>query len=119
MSATPERCEKMRVCYMAQKERIKAQVRAGRRTRLRHNRTYILRQVNGACQKCGYKQHPEILQFDHIVPIKNWNTRRFSDILSRLSITNPRLWDEFALVQVLCPNCHALKTIEDRANGWQ
>jgi len=99
--------------YHRDPEKYRGRVRAARRARFEKNRSYFLRQVGGGCEACGFNSRPDILQFDHKVPLNDTRARRFSDKLSRMAITNPRLWDEFYDVQVLCPNCHVAKTHDE------
>jgi len=64
------------------------------------------------CAFCGYKKHPTALDFDHINPneklgtiskaYKGWGWKR--------------LKDEIRKCQVLCANCHRIKTIEQKDN---
>jgi len=97
----------------ARRKRI-AEGRGGRNHSNRENRAYFLRQVGGKCEECGYNKHPEILQFDHVEAQGNkHNTPAFSMKL-RGSILRPELWDEFAHIRVLCPNCHVLKTLSNK-----
>lgn len=62
--------------------------------------------LGGRCAKCGYSDRREILQFDHIdrtTKIKMGKRRvckdRWNGVLSRPNV-----------FQLLCPNCHAIKT---------
>ncbi len=85
------------------------------------NQACFLRQVGGKCEHCGYNKRPDILQFDHIIPRrktpKKGNPRRaFPQLISFYSIRSPKLWDEFNKIQVLCPNCHVIKTIDSGEN---
>lgn len=63
------------------------------------------------CQKCGFKaKHSCQLDIDHIVPKgKNGNDRQAINT----SWSKPRLKEELSKCQVLCANCHRLKTFED------
>jgi len=57
---------------------------------------FILKRDNSTCKKCGL-QHDLIMVVDHIKP------RRVS----------PELKYHPDNLQTLCPNCHAIKTLED------
>ena len=81
--------------------------------RYQHNRNYFLRQVGGKCAICGFSSDPDILQFDHIEPLGDVQLRRFTTDLRACHIRNPQLWNHFAAVQVLCPNCHTRKTLNE------
>lgn len=59
------------------------------------------------CVRCGFNANPNILQLDHIIPIGGRrHTRRNNDQewlrVSRGDSTN---------LQLLCPTCHAEKTL--------
>lgn len=59
------------------------------------------------CMDCGYATHPAALQFDHRPgEVKLFNIG--------LSITRGReaLWAEIAKCDVVCSNCHAVRTAE-------
>lgn len=65
--------------------------------------------VSKGCVRCGYKEHPVSLDFDHIDPTsKNFTIARRID-LSTLSV----LFSEIRKCQILCANCHRIKTYED------
>lgn len=63
------------------------------------------------CQHCGFKaEHPCQLDIDHIVPKgKNGNDRQAINT----SWSKDRLKKELTKCQVLCSNCHRLKTYQD------
>lgn len=58
------------------------------------------------CQECGYKKHPAALDFDHINP----SEKEFTIGTSYTSVSIKRLLDEVAKCQVLCANCHRIKS---------
>lgn len=62
------------------------------------------------CAYCGYAEHPSALEFDHIVPIPGL------DRSNATKKTGPALkaYMEDPNIQVLCANCHRIKTY---ANG--
>lgn len=57
----------------------------------------------GSCQRCGWKEHPEVLQFHHREPEK----KKFTISKTNLGC---RAWDrimeEIQKCEVICPNCH-------------
>lgn len=60
----------------------------------------------GKCGKCGSKER---LEFDHIDPrTKSFKSRRM------FSVSAKRLADELKKCQLLCYECHKLKTASDR-----
>ncbi len=73
--------------------------------------------INFGCSWCGYKEHPDALIFDHIIPSqKNYE---ICDILMdyrkhlepRLEYAK-KLFSEIRLCDVMCANCHYIKTKE-------
>jgi 5-methylcytosine-specific restriction endonuclease McrA len=54
------------------------------------------------CAFCGYDEHPEILQFDHVIPLKRCKRRFVDTAIGVLGNPGNR--------QLLCPRCHAIKT---------
>lgn len=64
------------------------------------------------CAKCGYSKHVEILEFDHIVPIRSKTRSRHWLDRGPAVLKNPSRF------QLLCPICHAIKTaLEKMARG--
>jgi 5-methylcytosine-specific restriction endonuclease McrA len=63
------------------------------------------------CQRCGFKaEHSVQLDIDHIVPKRAAGNDRQA---INTSWCKERLKKELARCQVLCANCHRLKTYED------
>lgn len=64
------------------------------------------------CTDCGYKDHAEALQFDHLPQYpKSFN---LSQTIALSRITETELLDELAKCEVVCANCHAIRTAERR-----
>lgn len=77
------------------------------------NRAFFIEKLGGRCVICGYDAHPSALDFDHRDPstkminvsaIMNWKDR-------------DRIWPEVQKCQLLCANCHRIKSIECREIG--
>ena len=78
-------------------------------TQKREKHKYMLLEaLGGSCLECGSTKN---LQFDHIIP----NTKNF-DISQKLHYSLKILLDELQKCQLLCFDCHRLKTSSD--NGW-
>jgi hypothetical protein len=61
--------------------------------------------LNRGCACCGYKENPYALDFDHLDP------KSKIEGVSRMSSRNTeRVKEEMAKCQVLCANCHRIKT---------
>ena len=68
-----------------------------------------------SCVLCGYKEHPEILQFHH----KDRGTKKFT--IGNIAITERITPKNIELVKqeinkciLLCPNCHAVLHLKER-----
>jgi len=62
------------------------------------------------CKECGYKEYPVALDFDHINP----KTKEFNIGTSYTSVSLKRLHKEIDKCQILCANCHRVKTHASR-----
>ena len=66
-----------------------------------------LMKLEAGCAHCGYNAHPQALHYDHLDP----STKKAG--ISTL-VGKVRTWStiekEMAKCQVLCSNCHAVKT---------
>lgn len=71
----------------------------------------VIEILGGKCVKCGYKEHQAALQIDHIIPL-----RRKTKGMGVGGNKNCRavLKGHIENVQLLCANCHAIKTYEER-----
>lgn len=62
------------------------------------------------CAFCGYKKHYAALEFDHIKPDEKLGT--ISQAYKGWGMK--KLKDEIRKCQVLCANCHRVKTMEEK-----
>ena len=87
---------------MRDKQRVSAN---GRARNLRH----FLNEIKMArgCADCGYRQHPAALDFDHI----DGKERLVSFCKSKAQALR-----EIEKCEVVCSNCHRIRTWERRAN---
>lgn len=70
--------------------------------------------LGGQCARCGYKDHIEALQVDHILPTCRTRAERFK---TTGHVEYKKILDgvvSIGDVQLLCANCHAIKTFGDR-----
>ena len=66
--------------------------------------------VSEGCVRCGYNEHPAALELDHIIPITTLgHKRKFPK--TRTDYKN-LIFDPN--IQVLCANCHRIKTRGDK-----
>jgi 5-methylcytosine-specific restriction endonuclease McrA len=81
----------------------------------RQREKYHLRKAEGRailgdkCAHCGYDAVPEILEFDHIDPLE-----KTLELTEQWSCSRVRWLAEIDKCQLLCPNCHAIKTLRNR-----
>lgn len=74
--------------------------------------------IGKCCDLCGWKEHPEILQFHH----KEKKEKEFT--IGNIPISNRSSPNKLKLIQkeikkciLLCPNCHFLLYYKERKNG--
>jgi hypothetical protein len=63
------------------------------------------------CADCGYDKHPEALQFDHV------RGRKLFNIATHVTDRWERLLAEIAKCEVVCANCHSVRTYRRSRNG--
>lgn len=68
------------------------------------------------CADCGYNLHPSALEFDHLP-----GTVKLFNIGEKVgSYSRAKLWAEIAKCEVVCANCHAIRTTERRVRvDWE
>lgn len=82
------------------------------RGRNRERRLELMERLGGSCVLCGFADE-RALQFDHIIPIKNRHAPRITQWIQSKKWRD--VLGEFDKVfQLLCANCHAIKTAEER-----
>lgn len=59
--------------------------------------------IEKGCADCGYKVHHAALEFDHINDDKQYN-------VATLMGQEKALWAEIAKCEVVCSNCHSIRT---------
>ena len=64
--------------------------------------------LEAGCLDCGYRDHPEALEFDHVRGLKH---SKLSDMMLAPLVA---LLDEVDKCDVRCANCHRVKTAERR-----
>lgn len=63
------------------------------------------------CSDCGYRAHPAALEFDHLPG----HVKRFNVMEKVGSYSLDAIWDEIAKCEVVCANCHAIRTTDRRS----
>lgn len=69
--------------------------------------------ISVGCVKCGYKEHHAALQFDHIIPEPMGFRKKRRTSLPQ-SMSDARKFVNDSNIQVLCANCHCIKTRENK-----
>jgi hypothetical protein len=78
-----------------------AYVRQHERGRLR--KLYLIREMGGACQRCGYMKNHAALAFHHVRP----ESKSFQlDLRALSNRTWERVIEEITKCELLCNNCH-------------
>lgn len=68
-------------------------------------------QMEKGCMDCGYKSHPAALEFDHLP-----GTEKLFNIGEQIgNRSRQQLWDEIAKCDVVCANCHNIRTATRRS----
>jgi hypothetical protein len=79
---------------------------------------------NKGCAKCGYKASPHALCFDHLKQKNKEHNVSLLIVKHRRATLPPnkkkarkRVFQEIRKCQILCANCHYIKTFEERAKS--
>lgn len=67
--------------------------------------------LTAGCSDCGYKGHPVALHFDHINGEKSWCVSEMK------SFGKARILEEVEKCEIVCANCHAVRTHYEREQG--
>jgi hypothetical protein len=67
---------------------------------------------NSKCVDCGFlgRKHPEVLEFDHINNNKEFNVSEFRYLTSSIN----KVKREIGKCEVVCANCHRIRTAKRR-----
>jgi hypothetical protein len=74
-----------------------------RKRRIRNRKLIQEYKVKQGCKDCGYNAHHAALEFDHIADDKVAN-------VANLMGQEKALWAEIAKCEVVCSNCHSIRT---------
>ena len=71
------------------------------------NRAYVNAfKLERGCADCGYRGHPAALQFDHLP-----GTHKLYKVTDLVMGNRKKLDAEIAKCEVVCANCHAIRTV--------
>jgi hypothetical protein len=106
----PERAKAVQAAYRARNiEKIRAYDRQSQvRSRARRRAWLDDYKVKAGCADCGYNAHPRALDFDHTGTDKAGDVGRMMH--SRMAW--PLILAEIAKCEVVCANCHRIRTYE-------
>ena len=105
--------------YHDNQEHLSAAERVRRKLRAWVQRMQIIETLGGCCANCGYKEHLDGLEIDHVVPIRVASSDR---ILTKIgSIGWNKIEEALVGCQLLCGTCHRIKTRADAraTGGWK
>lgn len=77
-------------------------------THRQKNRLFFLEKLGGKCRHCGIAD-PRVLQFDHIDPLTK--VCNLGNLFAAKD--QSKVWEEVQKCQLLCANCHTIKTLEN------
>lgn len=86
--------------------RAKRTARAMEANAVKRDRIYRWKLFVG-CTDCGYREHSAALDFDHVRDGKTSNIAKMAGCASM-----ERLMAEMAKCEVVCANCHRVRTVE-------
>lgn len=83
----------------------KAAVAARRAERRSINNAIVAAAKDTPCVDCGRRFPPEAMDFDHVAPQKRWNIGT-----AKTYVSETELRAEIATCEVVCANCHRVRT---------
>lgn len=80
------------------------------RSKAAHDRRLVVDRIKleAGCIDCGYAEHPAALQFDHVRGEKRGDIAA----MRRGGASMVRILAEIDKCEVVCANCHAVRTVE-------
>lgn len=89
------------------KERIMEQRRPAQEAKNRRRRDVLwLVKTTAGCADCGYDTNPVAMEFDHVRGEKK------APVGNMQYCSWPRIWEEIMKCDVVCSNCHRIRTYE-------
>lgn len=80
----------------------------------RKQQAYIASLKDAPCTDCGGRFHSEAMQFDHLD-----SSKKFKMISLMYTYCRERIDEEVAKCELVCANCHAVRTYERRTRVVQ
>lgn len=94
------------VSWQRVRERRLAQRRIAAKALMLEVREY---KANNPCVGCGQRFHPVAMQFDHLP-----GEKKYMEISALWRNGRKRVWAEIAKCDLVCANCHAVRTFTRR-----
>jgi hypothetical protein len=99
--------------YAKNQESQKAAVSRTKPSRIAALRALMVELKSAPCRDCGTCFPPEVMDFDHVTGKKH---RNISEMVCR-GIAVETLMEEVAKCELVCSNCHRLRTLRRREGG--
>ena len=101
--------QRLRYSVLTDEERQKRAIRSTTNIKWKIWAFKVLKANLGGCVDCGYNLHPEVLDFDH-----HPGTEKRAAVGTLKCRTWAIILDEIAKCDLLCANCHRLRTLTRR-----
>jgi hypothetical protein len=108
-----DRKEYDRQRYLANKEEFIAKSRERGRGLAARNRKFLNDVKSDPCADCGIKYPPYVMDFDHVHGEKKFGL----GMMSGKGVSIARLQEEINKCDVVCSNCHRIRTHNRRSRG--
>ena len=113
------RC-KSRIYKERNRDKTRKQIEESRRRRVDARLSFLAEwKVTAGCTDCGYNAHPEALEFDHLPGFdKSGNLSMAAQTVWSMK----RVMEEIAKCEVVCANCHRIRTATRRTStrrSWE
>jgi hypothetical protein len=97
----PGRCKSLEAVFSGRRASLK-----DAQQRVPENRAFVAQiKLERGCVDCGYKKHAVALDFDHLPGFE-----KTAAVSNLLSCTRERILAEIAKCEVVCANCHRVRT---------
>lgn len=99
--------------YSKNKKKHIERVRKNTRSRRKRLQEFVRNLKNKPCTDCGNKYHHYAMDFDHIDSNKSFNISKGID----LGFSKEKLLKEIRKCELVCSNCHRVRTFNRRNEG--
>lgn len=83
-----------------------------RRRADRHRDALRQIKIEKGCTDCGYRENHAALEFDHLD-----GNQKINNVSSMIYLSWVRILSELEKCEVVCANCHAIRTQERKTNA--